>query len=522
MNGAPSAKVCNNIYLNAPTPFAHFLEFLAAASFDLPDNPLHFPSATPPITQQSGRQMTQAEELDDEEGGPVFFASPPRMSLTISRPFPAIQGRALVAPSSRKPTTPSKMDIFFENLVNLSLPIEDDELSTPGLRSRPRLIYIRDFPTLAPSSALWYPSLLAAVRQRRRRLLSRSSNTTSSPVTIIFGMTPPVAPALDASPGSSNSALMNLLLNRSSANSSVSFGSKPEQINDWGESEAAEAAREKRLRSRLRKWEKSASALHEELPKLANPQEAEPSSSILVVGNGEAQLSLPSLLGLPVPSDNGSTSREATSKFFRSSVLVPRTRSLSQERETRVARRREINELTMRMGVGAVGGMIEAEPASSALRADAQLDQGSDATTALHPIWEDWGNRIEPWSDVRKIADRAIGSVMVLQQALNFQDRATLASTVVPWSAVETAWKSYHSLSDARRNWLKETIGATPSSDGALDGQGQLLDAGSESDKVVETVKTDPDLDQHEVRLLPCIVDSGKRCIYFFTDGADI
>ena len=94
--------------------------------------------------------------------------------------------------------------------------------------------------------------------------------------------------------------------------------------------------------------------------------------------------------------------------------------------------------------------------------------------------------------------------------------------TVVPWSAVETAWKSYHSLSDARRNWLKETIGATPSSDGALDGQGQLLDAGSESDKVVETVKTDPDLDQHEVRLLPCIVDSGKRCIYFFTDGADI
>lgn len=442
------------------------------------------------------------------------------MSLTINRPFPAIQNRPLVTPNSRKAPPPSKLDAFFETLVNLSFPIEDTEDPSTPSGNRPRLIYIRDFPTLAPSSSLWYPPLLAAVRQRRRRLLSRASNATSSPVTIIFGMTPPVAPTWNSSSaGPSNSSLMNFLMNRSSASSPATFGTKPEQVHDWSESEAAEAAREKRLRLRLKKWEKSATALQDEFPRLTSPQEAEPPGPILLIGGGEAQMTLPSLLGMPLGLESGSDTVDMTSKFFRSSILVPRNRSPSQEREARVARRREINELTIRMGVGAVGGVVDPEPASSALQSiDVPVNQTSDASPTTHSdsVWEDWGNRIQAWSNVRKIADRAMGSVMVLQQALKNQENLTLASTVVPWSAIQTAWKSYYSLSDNRKNWLKETIGAVPPNDDALDG---LLNAGSESDKVLESVKNDPDLDQHEARLLPCIVDSGKRVRHFLSSG---
>ncbi|KAF8902061.1 hypothetical protein CPB84DRAFT_1679132 [Gymnopilus junonius] len=484
----------------------------AAAAFNLPDNPLHFSSPSPPLVQPSSHQMDPTGEQEEEEASPVLFASPSRMTFTVNRPFPVSQSRALVTPNSRKATPPSKLDTFFENLVNLSFPIEESENPSTAAESRPRLIYIRDFPTLAPSSSLWYPPLLAAVRQRRRRLLSRASNTTSSPVTIIFGMTPPVAPAYNSSAAGSSSNLMNFLMNRSSANSPVVFPTKPEQVHDWSESEAAETAREGRLRSRLKKWEKSVIALQDEFPRLASVQESESTGPIVLIG-GEAQMSLPSLFGMPLSLDSGSGSGpvDITSKFFRSSILVPRSRSPSQERETRVARRREINELTIRMGVGAVGGVVDPEPASSALQSvDAPVDQTSDPLPAQYSnsVWDNWGNRIEEWSDVRKIADRAMGSIMVLQQALRNQEKTTLAPTIIPWSAVQAAWRSYHSFSDTRKSWLKETIGASLSNDDILDGKERLLNAGSDSDKLLERIRNDPDLDQHEARLLPCIVDS--------------
>lgn len=444
-----------------------------------------------------------------------MFAAPSKMSLALPKtlpfPFPS-----RVSPSSTRKPGPSKLDIFFEALVNMPVPPSQETSQAPSIdgKTRPRLIYIRDFPTLARSSSVWYPSLLSAAKQRRR-----SRNVNASPVTIIFGMTPPVSPpANENSSGPSN--LMSLLMNRNSSTSQVASSRKQEHASDWGESEAADIAREKRLRSRLRKWEKSAAGYHDELPSLSvQSEDGENGSSgtrIIMIGTPEP--SSPGPLGVGIME----SAEENASQFFRSTILVPRSRSLTEERESRIARRRQINELTMRMGVGAVGGLMEPKAASEVLwgspEAATEVSLGASPASSIKPLWEDWGQKVEVWSNVRKIADRAMGSVMVRQRALTVgQANLSLESMPVPWSAVQEAWISYHSMITARKTWLKEAIGHLPLDD-AVEKKDDLANAGSATDKVVEAVKNDPDLDQHEARLLPCIVDSGKILLSIMYD----
>ncbi|KIM49201.1 hypothetical protein M413DRAFT_438366 [Hebeloma cylindrosporum] len=473
----------------------------AAASLNLPNNPLHFVFPSLPPSQQ-GRSNPSSTDQDDH-GSPFMFAAPTQMSISIPKVLSSIQGRTLITPTSRKTPAPSKLESFFETLVNMPFPKLADT-STTAMKNRPRLIYIRDFPTLAPSASVWYPALLAAVRQRRG-MLGRSSNLTASPVTIIFGMTPPITPPISAGSSGSSNSLLSILMNRdSSPSSQVAIGGKPEYTNDWTESEVAEIAREKRLRSRLRKWERNATALHDDFPPLSTKQDNgdDTSPDIIVIGGAAPSSEMPSMLGLP-PSLGVEFGRDRGSQFFRSSIIVPKSRSIPDERETRIARRREINELTMRMGVGTVGGLVEDAPAQSVFEAPENDTKASDSS-----LWQGWGNKIEAWSNVRKIADRAIGSVMSIQRSLSHQEKVALSPTVVPWSAVHAAWSSCHSVIDSRKHWLRDIIGHTALSDDLSEGADSLVGAGSGVDKEVESVKNDPDLDQHETRLLPCIVDS--------------
>jgi len=451
--------------------------------------------------QQQGRNAPSTDQ-DDRES-PFMFAAPTQMSISIPKVLSSIQGRTLITPASRKPPSPSKLESFFETLVNMPFPTQGND-STTAMKNRPRLIYIRDFPTLAPSASVWYPALLAAVRQRRG-MLGRSSNLTASPVTIIFGMTPPITPPLGAGSSGSSNSLMSILMNRNSSPSSqVAVGSKHEHTNDWTESEVAEIAREKRLRSRLRKWERNATALHDEFSPLPTKQDnGDDSSPDIIVIGGPGSPEMPPMLGMPLGLEFG---RDRGPQFFRSSIIVPKSRSIADERETRIARRREINELTMRMGVGTVGGLVEDAPAQSVFAAP----ENDAKESPDRSLWEGWGNKIEVWSNVRKIADRAIGSVMSTQRSLSHQEKVTLLPTVVPWSAVHAAWTSYHSVIDPRKHWLRDVIGHTSLSDDLPEGADSLVSAGSGADKEVENVKNDPDLDQHETRLLPCIVDSRK------------
>ena len=236
-----------------------------------------------------------------------------------------------------------------------------------------------------------------------------------------------------------------------------------------------------------------------------------------------------------------------------------------------MTRRKEVNELAMRLGVGGIGGVLEAgardvadnasteevevgaeteqtekesEPSYGELEADVEIigssadaehqpDIGIDAPPSAgpqypeqHEMWEDWSTRVEPWSSIRQIADRAVGSVVsssMISPAVSPSTTsktlgATLEPTSVPWSAIHSAWAAQRSSRDLRRAWSKHARVRVPRESQPDDATEDELDAleledgeeGRPIDEVVEKVKQDEDLDTHEKRLLGCIVDPGK------------
>ena len=429
-----------------------------------------------------------------------------KMTLTVI-PQPLLHARTILASPSRSNVPPSKIKVFFDTLVNLP---------SDSSKGHPRLVYVRDFPTLAPSSSLWYPPLLSAVRERRRGPMSRPSSPVCNPMTIIFGITPPLAPQ---NPQSSfpTTGTLHLLSHRSSTTFHP-VESKSGKPADWGEDEAAEAAREKRLRDRLRKWDKGEALILEELPKLSNAHEGEASD------NDKADIILVGPSGLSPfpgmgPSVPGYSSSQADVSFFRTSILIPRTRSIPKERKVRVARRREINELTMRMGIGAAGGVLEQENAAVALLdvpgTTEDAENNPTSQTTVPSMWEEWGNKIETWTNVRRIADHAIGKTLAAERPFDKveEEKVTLDSTIVPWSTVHRAWHIHRSCKDLRTSWLRDTFLVQP-----IREQEEVDEPSQDqTDQVVERIKNDEDLDPHEERLLPCIVDAGAVDSAFFS-----
>jgi len=453
---------------------------------------------------------------EDDSDAPTQILTPNHQMTLVMSP-PTLQGRTLMASPVRRNPPPSKVNIFFDTLVNMPLKPQEPSDTSPPSRSKPRLVYIRDFPTLAPTSPAWYPPLLSAVRQRRRGPMSRPTSPIANPMTIIFGMTPSLTPPLPQSPSSGSSSSLGHLLNRNSPSSQVTSVSKQGK-SDWSEDEGAEKAREKRLRYRLRKWERGDAALYGEFPKLSTSQDGDSGGEhrpeILIIGSPNGISGFPPMLGTGIPEGTGNRGpdSEANSLFFRTSILVPSVRSLSEERACRVARRREINELTMRMGVGAVGGVLEKNDAAVELsESPFEIDDSASSPSDHERMWDVWGKTVEVWSNVRQIADRAVGSVIAAHRSSSKPEKATLDSTAVTWLAVHHSWAAHRSAHDRRKMWMKES---SPSSKAVREQEEEDEDEGfeveREVDEVVERVKNESDLDSHESRLLPCIVDSGE------------
>lgn len=449
---------------------------------------------------------------EDDDGEPTVGIP---QQTTFHVMVPAGRGRSLLSPSTSGNSTQSKLKSFFEELINVSGRSSSTEKSAPG---KSRIIYIRDFPTLAPSSATWYPPLLSAVRQRRAGPISRPSSPAANPMTIVFGMTPSIIPPRTVSPGPVPPGLVTLLTNQ---NQSPSAARRRSGKSDWGEDEVADKEREKRLREKLRKWEKGDAALYDELPTLAveedNDHNGRSRSGVVVIGSPNGMSGLPPFLesAMAGRSENRSGSSDSDgSRFFRTSVLVPYIRSPEEERACRVARRREINELTMKMGVGAVGGVLEGVPqlgeeiTSPARGSESTLESADNHRPQM---WDEWGKRVEDWSTVRQIADRAVGSMVAANSVQTNAEKSHLASTAVPWSAIHRAWGAQWSSRDLRKAWMKESnIKIVREQEEKDDDDKGNEDVEDESaDELLERIKQDPELEQHEQRLLPCIVDTG-------------
>ncbi|KIM80757.1 hypothetical protein PILCRDRAFT_72515 [Piloderma croceum F 1598] len=476
----------------------------AASSIQISRNPLHFPLSVQPSRSVHHPAGIEDDDDDDEPQMPIAG----QMTLHVLTPAGRARGY-----TSRGNSTQSKVKLFFNELISISGHSEPSAKSAPR---KPRIIYVRDYPTLAPSSATWYPHLLSAVRERRIGPISRPSAPIINPMTIVFGITPSITPpASSFAAGPSGQGLINLLMSRNSSSSVGTSGSKPGK-SDWGEDEAADKEREKRLRDRLRKWEKGDAALHDELPMLsATPEEgdssARPKSGVVVIGGPGGMTGLPPFLESAFASrssENRDGSDSETTRFFRTSILVPGMRSLIQERASRVARRREVNELTIRMGIGAVGGILDPKSLSEPTHRREADAEPTTRDSDEPKMWDDWGKRIELWTNVKQIADRAVGSMVAAKASPTTPDKSTLERTAIPWSAVYHAWSAQQSSRDLRKAWMKESLGKTVrEQDEDEDEEGDSME---EDDDIVERIKHDPELDQHEQKLLPCIVDAAS------------
>ncbi|KAG0705885.1 hypothetical protein DFH29DRAFT_233012 [Suillus ampliporus] len=478
----------------------------AANSLQLPRNPLHFqpPPASPP--HNSSRSSSWEDEDEMDMMSPI--AIPSQMTLHLLAPT-STRGRTSVLTASRSNPTPNRIKTFFDDLVNMPSPGDAGTNTT----RRPRIIYVRDFPVLASVSATWYPHLLSAVRQRRIGPIARPSSPVSSPMTIIFGITPPIAPTHASASMSASSAgpsqygLVSLTPRRRSPAVSTPHRSG---VADWGEDDAAERAREKRLKERLRRWEKGGdAALLEDLPALsARPEEPEGENGarrVVVIGGSSIPPMLESMIAQR-DMTNGSSSPdggEVTAPFFRASVLVPGVRLQVEEHLCRTSRRREINELAMRMGVGAVGGVLDRAEAVE-VKGEGERPEGSK-----EDMWEDWSNRVEAWTSVRQIADRAVGSV-VSSSGLPQQKKLGLEPTPVPWATVHHAWAGQRSAHNQRKSFMRDSavkiVKQKDAEEEHEDAEGEEAEA-EKVDEVVERIKQDPYLEQHEQKLLSCIVD---------------
>lgn len=259
----------------------------------------------------------------------------------------------------------------------------------------------------------------------------------------------------------------------------------------------------------LQSGKKTPHALQQSFPKLQGKVEGADQGSladVVLLGGSDGSMGQPNGMSFGLP-ETESADDDPDSQFFRSSVIVPKVRGSGGERLCRMVRRREINELTMRMAVGDIGGVVEERPAVPHDKPPEDPKQTSSSSTML----EDWENRIELWANVRKVADRALGSVMLFERDENPSDSSGLDPTVVPWSAVESAWMSTKQHRKSRKSWVKETFGDSPGDAAAEKAAAEA--PGSTRDTVVENLKNDPDLDPHEARLLPCIVDASTFLI---------
>ncbi|KAH9063373.1 P-loop containing nucleoside triphosphate hydrolase protein [Lactarius vividus] len=403
--------------------------------------------------------------------------------------------------SSKKSVVKAKA--FFEMCINLQAPA--DAGSSNGTQ-RPRLIYIRDFSTLSSSWATLHPVLLSAVRQRRQGVLSRPTSPVINPTTIIFGITPPIFPSTSAhsSPPPGPHDMVNVLTSTGQAGPGVA--SPRYEKSDWSEEGHAEKARERRLRERLRKWERGDSSLQSEIPKLVTttPVEEEPGPNqpnfAFIGGPGGANpftsFLNPLLSGhRPSPQSETPNSNPSTnSGFLRTSVVVPASRSLLHEKTSRVGRRREINELTMRMAIGEIGGLLEARSAVSVFTPSSELAPSPlesvtpENTSNATRMWEDWGNRITAWAQVKLIADQAVGRVVSSSLRGGEMVKPSLSAAPVLWEHVCGAWANRST--GGQQAWDDETE--------------------PEVDDIVESVRHEPSLDMHEQRLVGCIVDSAS------------
>ncbi|EJU05449.1 AAA-domain-containing protein [Dacryopinax primogenitus] len=485
----------------------------SAVGFRLPSNPLHVTSVTSVQSPNPPSAAYGPGEEDDELDAPLYPSSLGAVAIQIpttmhlsTLPRSKI-GSAASAAARNAPQT--AMRKLFDEIVNLSPSLPDLDLPStstsagsagaPQSPVKPRIIYIRDFGLLAPTSAHWYPTLLSAVRARRARPLSRPSQPPPNPTVIVFGCLPPLLPQLHVTPTASAGGILSMLMGPSRSTGVV-------RVEGNEEEDAHE--RERRLSERLTAWEKNEPLwLSSELPAFGGspPASTAGRSAMDQLGMlfGGGYVGLPARIGAdseyvspPAGVEDGAVAgadARPAPPYFRALTILPSMRAPELETETRLARRREINMLAMRMAVGAVGGVLP------------DLELG-DEELQQEDLWQEWGKKVEPWSVLRGVASRAVGGVVAEQVGAGTGGTSTLNPTPVPWTAVLDSWEAQRSSGAARKAWLDSARAASLLSE-ETPAPGTEESTEEKEDEVISRVRQAQDLEEGEQRLLGCIVD---------------
>ena len=118
------------------------------------------------------------------------------MTIHVSGLTPASRGRQAMITPSQRDLSSSRRKVFFEDVINMLSPAPDADSPGDGPDHesvrKPRIVYIRDYPTLAQSQRIWFPSLLNAIRNRRQGPMNRSSGPVAYPMIIVYGITAPL------------------------------------------------------------------------------------------------------------------------------------------------------------------------------------------------------------------------------------------------------------------------------------------------------------------------------------------
>lgn len=426
---------------------------------------------------------------------------------------------------------------FFEDLLNLSNP-STMEKDGDFLR-RPRIVYVRNYHHIAEHVSFWFPSLQAAVRSRRQGPMARPTSPVTGPTVIILGSTPPLS---ESPQPPSNSRAPSRILGLLAAAGRIPPPSKaPTQEQTWTEKDRI--SRERRLRERLRRWQKGPEGLLEDMPpfvamtSFANGQTAGRRAPALPeISLGGNVIAIP--FGRPVSEGSGSDAPVTpTEGYFRVAGLVPRLRNEQLERHGRMAKRLKINELALKLAVAEAGGLLLGHPEAS-FRDTASVVEAPPTAVADDQGQAPSGSKsieaaeqaisrslsfvdsclltLKSWRELKVVADAAVGAVLsasASERGLQALD-SSIEPTTVTWDQVSRSVESNAESNSLKNAWIE----GSSSTGGGVD---DTIPTGAEDepvtalevDEVFEAVRKDPELDAHEQRLLGCIVHRGNDLV---------
>ncbi|KAG8892774.1 hypothetical protein FRB99_002444 [Tulasnella sp. 403] len=443
----------------------------------------------------------------------------PIPTITIGGPGSPIRPlRTTFGPARRSEDL--KMRFFFDSLVHMPFPPPNEDENRTYLR--PRLIYVRDFDYLAPHASVWYPHLLAAVRELRQG--GASGSKVANSIVVVFG----VSAELDtySEPSATSESGKNTPGSPTVKKVSLEQEAPNELFLDLSlnDEEFGDRIREKRLQSWLRHWEAHGDdAIRDALPWFSVSEASElrgrvarvtsvPGEGMKVISGDAMDLPEPvaRFLRMVKRASEGQDQDQEKSPYFNVATAIPAVRNPEAEGAARLLRREELNWLAFRMALKRLGGSVSPGALSQYPHYGHRVPDATEETTKWKDRCKDvmdveWERSLVDFDRLQEVAKRAMGLVMVEKGSqengsiLESQDQHTKMS----WHDVSFAWHAIKEIEYERKAWVSSQRQHMGDRRSAFTSQEAL----PETDEVVERVKADPNLDPHEKRLLGCIVD---------------